>query len=163
MSDTINESSVAGAGLSRRVLLAGIGAASAAASIPAAQAAEPRRMIKALTAVTRRPEMPREEFLHQWTVVHAGMARGVPAVARFVANIVVAEPARADVPDMLSPGLIDGFAEVWLYADMIADVAKTPEGKAWYAHGAWLFGKTHNFRVEEITVLWRDGGCPAAT
>jgi hypothetical protein len=112
-----------------------------------------RKMTKILTAVARRPDMPMEQFIHEWTVVHADLGRSVKGVERFVANIVKLEPSRSDVPDMLAKGLIDGFAEVWFDSELLPQLGKTPEGKRWLAHGAQLFGSTHTFRVEEI-VVW---------
>lgn len=113
----------------------------------------PSKITKVLTAVARRPEIPIDEIVHEWTVTHANLGRSVYGVQRFVANVVKLEPGRSDVPDMMVKGLVDGFAEIWFDSELLPLIGSTPEGKRWYAHGAQLFGATHSFRAEEI-IVW---------
>jgi len=159
MADERDDDSISQASMSRRAVIGAAPllitpAAAAAATKPASQ--QPgRKLVKVMTAVRRKAGVDRETFLHDWTVVHAQMANGVPGVVRFIVNPVKAEPGRSDVPELMESGLVDGFAETWIDAEAIATMGSTPQAQAWYKHGAEIFGAAHNFQVEEIVILDR--------
>jgi len=111
-------------------------------------------MIKSIGLLRRTPGTTREQFLDHWVNIHAPMSAGIPDLRRYVLNVIVAEPVRADLPSMGLEGGVDGIAELWFddqaaYARFRAsDAAKT-----WLADGATFIGSVQSFLAEEKVII----------
>jgi uncharacterized protein (TIGR02118 family) len=79
-------------------------------------------MYKMIFGAKRRPGMSREDFGRYWTTVHAGKAKKVPGIRRYVINLA---------PDLSGSGAeqpYDGFAEVWFDSEeAMRASARSPE------------------------------------
>ena len=64
-------------------------------------------MIKLVAVIRRRPDMTREECHRYWREVHAGIAKEMPGVRRYVINLATRGAAAGEEPPF------DGVAELW--------------------------------------------------
>jgi uncharacterized protein (TIGR02118 family) len=113
-----------------------------------------RPKYKALSVIKRKPSLTAQQFQHEWAVVHAPMARGVPGLRGFALSEIVEEQFRADIPPFPLEGPLDGFTESWW--DSPASRAQTiasVEGKAWFAHGSTFIGHVRSILLEERVVI----------
>lgn len=109
-------------------------------------------MIKLISLLVRPSEMTKADFLYAWRVEHAEMALSVPGIRKFVLNIILKEPSRADVPDY--PFTCDGIAEIWFDdEEQMKEVLASEALKRFRAHGATFIGSIKAFLVEEQIVI----------
>ena len=73
-------------------------------------------MIKVLAVIRRRPDMSREECHRYWLDVHAGIAKQMPGVRRYVINLAARGAEAGQEP------AFDGVAELW-FDDVAASEA----------------------------------------
>jgi uncharacterized protein (TIGR02118 family) len=111
-------------------------------------------MIKAMSLLTRKAGMSREEFMRAWVDEHAPMALSVPGLRRYVLQLIVDEPVRADIPAQQVTA--DGIAELW-FDDVAAmqKVLASPEMKQLRAHGTTFIGQIKMFLTEEKVIIDR--------
>ena len=120
--------------------------------VPPPTASRPK--FKALSVIKRKAELSAQQFQHEWAVVHAPMARGVPGLRGFTRSEIVEEQFRPDIPAFPMDGPLDGFTESWW--DSPASRAQTiasVEGKAWFAHGSTFIGHVRSILLEERVVI----------
>jgi uncharacterized protein (TIGR02118 family) len=65
-------------------------------------------MIKLVTCLKRRPEMPPEAFQQYWRTTHAGIVRPLPGIRKYVQSHTLLSCYRQGKP------LYDGIAEIWV-------------------------------------------------
>ena len=98
-------------------------------------------MIKVVALITRKPGMPREEFLRCWQEEHPAFVRQLAGLRRYVQNPALDGPR--DWP-------FDGAAE--LSFDSVSDVGiafKGPAADALRAHEKTFIGDIRWFLAEE--------------
>lgn len=100
-----------------------------------------------LGLLKRKPDWTHEAFVKHWNDVHGSMAVKVPEVGGFVTNEIVASPP-GTIEGLGEP---DGIAQSW-HKNPGTPVA-SPEGKAWYADGAYLVGEARAFRTIEHVII----------
>ena len=101
-----------------------------------------RPKIVGLTFVMKPPSVSDADFRKEWIVVHGPMAQKVPHLRGFIVSERVSDAPVPGVPPLRMDGPLQGFTESWV--DDVqgrAAMMATPEAKAWYAHGAEIFGK----------------------
>ncbi len=99
-------------------------------------------MYKMIFGAKRKPGMSRVDFARYWTTTHAGLARSVPGIARYVINIA------SDLSGSGFEPAYDGFAEVWFDTeqDMRAS-ARSPQIKVVLEDEKNLFDISTRFSV----------------
>jgi uncharacterized protein (TIGR02118 family) len=99
-------------------------------------------MYKLIFGAKRRAGMSRDEFGRYWTTVHAGKAKQVPGIRRYVINLA---------PDLSGSGAemrYDGFAEVWFESEAaLRASARSPELAAVLDDEKNLFDLSTRFSV----------------
>jgi len=113
-----------------------------------------RPQYKALSVIKRKAELSAEQFHHEWAIVHAPMARGVPGLRGFTLSEIVEEQFRPDIAPFPLDGPLDGFTESWWDSPAArANMIGSEAGKAWYAHGASIIGYMHSVLLEERVIV----------
>jgi uncharacterized protein (TIGR02118 family) len=113
-----------------------------------------RPKFKTLSVIKRKPSLSAEQFHHEWAVVHAPMARGVPGLRGFALSEIAEEQFRPDIPPFPLDGPVDGFAESWWDSpESRAQMVASAEGKAWFAHGSTFIGHVRSILLEERVVV----------
>ena len=109
-------------------------------------------MIKSISLLTRRREIPHEEFVRHWLEIHAPLAHAVPGVRRYVQNHIEGERTRPDIPT--TAVAVDGIAELW-YDDReaMSRANASPEAKRLHDDGALFIGGIKTFIVEETFII----------
>ncbi|HVT61253.1 MAG TPA: EthD domain-containing protein [Thermoanaerobaculia bacterium] len=82
-------------------------------------------MLKVVYCLSRRPDLPREEFLRYWRDVHGGIGARIPGLRRLVQSYTVYVPGDAHGPDF------DGMAELWF--DDVASLLAARQSPEWKA------------------------------
>jgi quinol monooxygenase YgiN len=122
--------------------------------IPVPQDRPPRRNNAFLT---RHARFTPEEFRYEWHIGHGDMCLVVPYLKGFVPCDVIDVLPQTDVPE-LQTDQIEGIAQA--YFDTLEEemaMIKTPEAKAWFAHGAQTFGLIKAFgAIETVSAPPRD-------
>lgn len=120
--------------------------------VPVAPVNRPR--FKTLSVIKRKPELTAQQFHHEWAVVHAPMARGVPGLRGFTLSEIAEEQFRPDIPAFPLDGPLDGFTESWWDSPASrAQMTASVEGKAWFAHGSTFIGHVRSILLEERVVI----------
>jgi uncharacterized protein (TIGR02118 family) len=113
-----------------------------------------RPPFKALTVIQRRQDTTPEAFHHHWRVVHAAMAREVPALRGFVLSAMVEEQFRPDIAPFPMAGPIDGFAESWFDSlEGRARMVASAEARRWFADGATFLGRVKTVVLAERVMI----------
>ena len=113
-----------------------------------------RPTFKTLSVIKRKPHLSDDQFQHEWAVVHARMANGVPGLRGFTLSEIVEEQFRPDIAPFPLDGPVDGFAESWWDSPASrAEMVASAEGKAWFAHGATFIGHVRSILLEERVIV----------
>ena len=113
-----------------------------------------RPRFKTLSVIRRKAELTAEQFHHEWAMVHAPMARGVPGLRGFTLSEIVEEQFRPDIPPFPLDGPLDGFTESWWDSPQSrASMVASNEGKAWFAHGSTFIGQVRSILLEERVIV----------
>jgi uncharacterized protein (TIGR02118 family) len=110
-------------------------------------------MYKMIFGAKRKPGMSREDFGRYWTTTHAGLARSVPGIHRYVINLA---------PDLSGSGFepaYDGFAEAWFATEEdMRRSARSPEIRVVLEDEKNLFDISTRFSVIVEENLMIDDG-----
>lgn len=113
-----------------------------------------RPKFKTLSVIKRKPTLSAEQFHHEWAVVHAPMARGVPGLRGFALSEIAEEQFRPDIVPFPLDGPVDGFTESWWDSpESRAQMVASAEGKAWFAHGSTFIGHVRSILLEEHVIV----------
>jgi uncharacterized protein (TIGR02118 family) len=113
-----------------------------------------RPKFKTLSVIKRTPELSKEQFQHEWAVVHAPMARSVPGLRGFTLSEIMEEQFRPDIAPFQLDSPLDGFTESWWDSPQSrAQMVASAEGKAWFAHGSTFIGHVRSILLEERVIV----------